>query len=173
MISTVKIGFADAVVGTTLKLTRTDGGEPLQVRIPPGAEDQSRVRVPGKGSPGHAGGPPGDLLLSLQVEPHPHFTREGDDLHIDLPIGLGEAYRGARIKVPTPHGDVKLTVPKGVQSGRKLRLRGKGVRRKDGRAGDLYVRLLVMVPTGDAPEIEQAIDALDLDGPGLRAKLRF
>ncbi len=171
--STINISFADAVVGSTLKLARADGGEPIQVRIPPGAENQSRVRVPGKGSPGHMGGPAGDLLLTLRVEAHPHFTRDGDDLHIELPIGLGEAYHGAQIKVPTPHGDVKLTVPNGVQSGRKLRLRGKGVRRKNGRTGDLYVRLLVMVSTDEGPEVEQAIEALDLDGPGLREKLTF
>lgn len=173
MTSTVKISFADAVVGTTLKLSRAEGGEPIQVRIPPGAEDQSRVRVPGKGSPGHMGGPPGDLLLSLQVEPHPIFTRDGDDLSVELPISLREAYHGAQVKVPTPHGEVKLTVPQGVQSGRKLRLRGKGVRRNNGRAGDLYVRLLVIYPTGESAEVEQAIDALDMDGEGLRAKLAF
>jgi curved DNA-binding protein len=171
--STVNISFADAVVGTTIKLARADGGDPIQVRIPPGAEDQSRVRVAGKGGPGQLGGPAGDLLLTLRVQSHPHFTRQGDDLHVELPIGLGEAYRGAQIKVPTPHGDVKLTVPKGVQSGRKLRLRGKGVRRKNGPAGDLYVRLLVTVATDGGPEIEEAIDALDLDGPGLRAELTF
>jgi len=171
--SAVTISFADAVVGTTLKLARGDGGEPIQVRIPPGAEDQSRVRVPGKGGPGHMGGPPGDLLLTLQVESHPSFTREGDDLYVDLPISLGEAFHGAQVKVPTPHGEVKLTVPQGVQSGRKLRLRGKGVRRKNGRAGDLYVRLLVMYPTDDATDVTKAIDALELDGEGLRAKLTF
>ncbi len=157
-LSSVKISFADAVQGTTLKLTPSRGGDTIQVRIPPGADDGSRVRIRGKGSPGVNGGPPGDLLLEIEVVPHEHFTRDGDDLYLDLPITLVEAYQGAKIAVPTPHGEVKLTVPKGAQSGQKLRLRGKGVQRKGKPAGDLYVRFLVTYPTSDA--IAEAVEAI-------------
>jgi len=157
-LSSVRIGFSDAVLGTTLKLTPSGGGETIQVRIPPGADDGSRVRIRGKGSPGVNGGPPGDLLLEIEVLSHEHFTRDGDDLYLDLPVTLVEAYQGAKIGVPTPHGEVKLTVPKGAQSGQKLRLRGKGVQRKGKPPGDLYVRFLVTYPTSDA--IAEAVEAI-------------
>jgi curved DNA-binding protein len=171
--SAVTIAFADAVRGTTLRLTLGGSSEPITVRIPAGADDKSRVRVRGKGAPGLGGSPPGDLLLTLDVEPHPHFTRSGDDLNLDLPITIGEAYRGAQVVVPTPHGDVKLTVPKGAQSGQKLRLRGKGVQRKDKPAGDLYVRFLVTYPAGDDPALAQAIATLGERDTDPRGDLRF
>ena len=171
--STVKIGFADAVRGTTLRLTTAGSSEAITVRIPAGADDQSRVRVRGKGGAGIGGAPPGDLLLTLDVEPHPHFTRSGDDLNLDLPITIGEAFRGAQVVVPTPHGDVKLTVPKGAQSGQKLRLRGKGVKRKDKPAGDLYVRFLVTYPAGDDPSVAEAIASLADHDADPRGDLRF
>ena len=167
--STVSIGFADAVRGTTLKLTPSGGGDVISVRIPPGAADGSRVRVRGKGGPG-MGGPPGDLILTLSVKPHAHFSRDGNDLLLELPISLKEAYAGAQVSVPTPHGDVKLTVPKRVQSGQKMRLRGKGVAPKGKPAGDLYVRFLVMYPDGDS--LDEVIDAMgDVADP--RAGISF
>ncbi len=169
--SSVKISFADAVRGTTLKLAPADGGEPITVRIPPGASDGSKVRVRGKGGPGVAGGPAGDLAVVIEVEPHPHFRREGDDLWLDLPITLGEAYAGGQIAVPTPHGDVKLTVPKRVQSGTQMRLRGKGVRRKDKPAGDLYVRFLVVYP--DRDDIAEAVSRIEAHAQNPRGDIRF
>ncbi|MEM1030244.1 MAG: DnaJ C-terminal domain-containing protein [Myxococcota bacterium] len=157
-LSTVRISFSDAVLGTTLRLTPRSGGDPIQVRIPPGADDGSRVRVRGKGGSGVNGGPAGDLLLEIEVERHEHFTREGDDLYLDLPVTLVEAYRGAKIDVPTPQGEVKLTVPAGTQSGQKMRLRGKGVQRRGKPAGDLYVRFLVTYPTVE--EVAEAVEAI-------------
>jgi curved DNA-binding protein len=157
--STVSIGFADAVRGTTLKLTPSDGGDLISVRIPPGANDGSRVRVRGKGGAG-MGGPPGDLILTLSVHSHPHFSRDGEDLLLELPISIKEAYAGAQVTVPTPHGEVKLTVPERVQSGQKMRLRGKGVAPKGKPAGDLYVRFMVMYPEGEGADFEKALDAL-------------
>ena len=171
--STVKIGFVDAVKGTTLKLSPSDGGEPITVRIPAGAADGSRVRVRGKGGRAPAGGPAGDLLLTLQVEPHSHFTREGDDLYLDLPITIAEAYEGGAINVPTPAGDVKLTVPKRVQSGKKVRLRGKGVARKGQPTGDLYVRFLVVYPDGADSEVQEAIETLGKHCEDPRGGIQF
>jgi curved DNA-binding protein len=158
MESSVTIDFASAVKGTTLQLQR--GNETVQVRVPPGANEGSRLRIPGQGSPGMGGGPPGDLLLTIHVTPHPHFKREGDDLHLDVPITLAEAYRGDKVRVPTPDGEVTLKVPPRTQSGQVTRLRGKGVARKGKEPGDLYVRFIVHVPTSDEPEVQKAVDVL-------------
>jgi curved DNA-binding protein len=156
--SSVTIDFVSAVKGTQLQLQRE--AEAVTVRVPPGAHEGSRLRIPGQGSPGFGGGPPGDLLLTIHVTPHPFFKREGDDLHIDLPVTLGEAYRGEKIRVPTPDGDVTLKVPKHTQSGSVTRLRGKGVARKGKEAGDLYVKFIVHVPTEDDPDVAKAVDLL-------------
>jgi curved DNA-binding protein len=170
--STIKISFKDAVNGTTLRLS-AEGEEPITVRIPAGASDGSRVRVRGQGSPGGAGAPPGDLLLTLEVEPHPLFTRDGDDLHVEVPITLSEAYHGARIVVPTPTGDVKLTVPKGVEAGQKRRVRGKGVARTGKTPGDLFVRFLVVYPTVQNADVAAAIDSIARYEENPRDKLSF
>ena len=156
--SSVTIDFTSAVKGTQLQLQR--GDEAVTVRVPPGAHEGSRLRIPGQGAQGFGGGPAGDLLLTIHVTPHPFFHREGDDLHIDVPVTLGEAYRGEKIKVPTPDGEVTLKVPKHTQSGSVTRLRGKGVARKGKEPGDLYVKFIVHVPTEDDPEVAQAVDLL-------------
>jgi curved DNA-binding protein len=158
--SSVTIDFASAVRGTTLELRpQGGGGVPVTVRIPEGAADGSRVRIAGQGAPSPSGGPKGDLILSIQVEPHPFFRREEDDLHLDLPVTVAEAYRGAKVRVETFSGPVTLKVAPGTQSGSVVRLRGKGVTRK-GKAGDLYVHFMVHVPTAQTPEVKQAIDTL-------------
>lgn len=169
--SQVVIDFVSAVKGTTLELTR--GGESVAVRIPPGANEGSRLRIAGQGHPGAGGGPAGDLLLTIHVSPHPHFTREGDDLHVDVPITIGEAYRGEKIRVPTPDGEVTLKVPVHTQSGQVTRLRGKGVAKKGKDAGDLYVKFIVHVPTVDDPEVAKAIDVLADKVPDPRGGLHF
>jgi curved DNA-binding protein len=156
--SSVTIDFVSAVKGTQLQLQR--GADSVTVRVPPGADEGSRVRIPGQGSPGFGGGTPGDLLLTIHVTPHPFFTREGDDLHVEVPVTLGEAYRGEKIRVPTPDGEVTLKVPKHTQSGNVTRLRGKGVARKGKEPGDLYVKFIVHVPTEDDPEVASAVDVL-------------
>lgn len=159
--SDVTIDLAQALQGTTLEL-RIQGGPagPVTVRIPPGADEGSRLRIPGHGAPSPAGGPPGDLVLRVHVRSHAHFRREGDDLHLDLPLTLAEAYRGAKVRVPTVDGAVTLTVPERTQSGQVARLRGKGVSRKGKPPGDLYVHFLVQVPTAAGPEVEQLIERL-------------
>jgi len=158
--SEVTVDFVSAIEGAELRLTLQDGGEPVTVRIPPGAGDGDKVRIPGHGTPGMFGGPAGDLVLAIRVRPHPFFEREGLDLHLDLPITVGEAFKGAKIRVPTPSGDVTLTVPNHAQSGQTVRLKGRGVKRKNDQ-GDLYVRFLIKLPDSDAPELARAIEALE------------
>lgn len=158
--SEVTVDFREALNGAELKLTLQDGGSPVTVRIPPGADDGDRLRVPGHGAPGPFGGTSGDLVLAIRVRPHPHFERKGLDLLLDLPITVGEAYRGAKVKIPTPEGDVTLTIPKRTQSGQQLRLKGKGVKRKKDQ-GDLYVRFQIRLPEGDSKDVEHAIDELE------------
>ena len=167
----VVIDFVSAVKGTTLQIQR--GNDAVTVRIPPGANEGSRLRIAGQGHPGAAGGPAGDLLLTIHVSPHPHFKREGDDLHLEVPITLAEAYRGEKIRIPTPDGEVTLKVPARTQSGQVTRLRGKGVARKGKDAGDLYVKFVVHVPTSEDPEVAEAIDALADKVPDPRTGLHF
>jgi len=136
--------------------------EKLNVTIPAGVGDGARVRVAGKGGVG-PGGVPGDLYFVVKVRPHPVLTREGQDLFIDVPITVSEAVLGATITVPTPQGPVQLKVPAGSQSGRRLRLRGRGAPDpKGGPPGDLYVRLMVQVPrNGSTRGLEDALAAIE------------
>ena len=128
--------------------------ESVHVNIPAGAETAKRIRVPEKGADGWRGGPPGDLYVIPRVRPHPLFSRAGRDLTMDLPISIGEAMRGASVRVPTPMGAVEVKIPAGAQSGQLLRVKGKGVQAcKNSQDGDLYLRLLVRVPKG-VTEIE-------------------
>lgn len=171
--SEVVIDFADAVRGATISLRLQQDAEPVAVRIPPGATDGDRVRVAGHGAPAPPGGTPGDLVISVRVRPHPHFEREGLDLHLDLPITVGEAYRGAKVTIPTPDGEVSLKVPSRAQSGQVVRLKGRGVKRRD-RTGDLFVRFLIRLPDAEGREVEQAIEALDhADGSDVREGITF
>lgn len=172
VMSEVTVDFLSAIRGAELRLRVQDGGEEVTVRIPAGAGEGDKVRVPGHGAPGAFGGPPGDLILLIHVQPHPSFERNGLDLHLDLPITVGEAYRGAKVRVPTPGGDVNLTVPRHAQSGQVVRLKGKGVKRGS-QTGDLYVRFLVQLPDTDSPEVESAVEALEGATSGdVRAAIR-
>lgn len=171
--SEVLVDFHSALRGAELKLRLQDGGDEVTVRIPAGAGDGDKLRVPGQGAPGPGGGPPGDLLLTVRVKPHPVFERAGLDLSLDLPITPGEAYHGAKIRVPTPDGPVTLTVPKHAQSGQIARLKGKGVRRQ-GQTGDLFVRFLIKLPAATSTEVERAVDALDKAmGGDIRSAITF
>lgn len=155
------IDFASAVRGATLQLAVGGRGEPVAVRIPPGADEGSRLRIPGQGAPAPVdGGQAGDLLLTLHVRPHPHFRREKDDLHLELPITVAEAFHGAKVRVPTIDGSVTMKVPSRAQGGQTLRLKGKGVARKGREPGDLYVHFKIVVPTSDDPELAKAVDEI-------------
>jgi curved DNA-binding protein len=159
--SEITIDFPAAVRGTTLEL-RPQGqvGTPVTVRIPPGAAEGSRVRIPGQGGPSNNGGARGDLVLNVHVTPHPYFRREGDDLHLDLPVTIAEAYHGGRVRVPTVEGAVTLKVPERTQSGQVVRLRGKGVAMKGRTAGDLFVHFMVQVPKDEGAEVAELVDKL-------------
>lgn len=124
--------------------TRTDT---LTVRLPAGVADGSRVRVPGKGHAGRRGGEAGDLYIDVQVRPHRLFRRDGDDVHVAIPVAVDEAALGARIEIPTPDGTARLRVVPGTQSGQRLRLRGRGApSARDGRRGDLVIEMRLMLP---------------------------
>ena len=171
--SEVVVDFISALRGAELKLRLQDGGEDITVRVPPGAGDGDKVRIAGHGAPGAYGGPPGDLLLSIRVKKHPHFERSGLDLYLDLPITAGEAYRGAKVRVPTPDGPITLTVPKHAQSGQVARLKGRGVKRKT-EQGDLFIRFQIKLPALDSEEIEQAVNTLESAMAGdVRADVHF
>lgn len=121
--------------------------ETIQVRLPPGVDDGSRVRVPGKGRAGRNGGPPGDLYIITRVAPHPFFRRIGDNIHCTVPITVPEAALGTRIEVPTIDGRARVRIPPGTETGQKFRLRGKGAPSLRGTArGDQYVEARVVTP---------------------------
>jgi molecular chaperone DnaJ len=127
----------------------------LNVRVPAGVDDGQRVRLTGRGAPGERGGPAGDLLVTVHVTPHPLIKRRGDDLVMSVPVTFAEAALGTLVTVPSPDGPVTLRVPPGTSSGRTLRVRGRGVKRKNGKAGDLLATVQVAVPqklTSDARE---------------------
>jgi len=129
----------------TGRLTRS---ERVLVDLPAGVGDGEQVRVPQAGHVGAGGAPPGDLYLTVRVAPHPEFRREGDDLHVVLPVAVHEAALGARVPVPTPRGSVTLRVPPGTQSGQRFRMRDRGAvsRRAEGRRGDLIVEIRLTLP---------------------------
>ena len=121
--------------------------EGVRVQIPAGVADGERVRIQGKGNAGAAGGPAGDLYITLRVAPHASFRREGDDLHTVVPIGIHEAALGARVEVQTPDGVARVRVPPGTQSGQRFRLRERGApSARDGRRGDLVIEVRLMLP---------------------------
>ncbi len=146
----------------------------VTVKIPAGVQTGSKVRLAGQGASGLRGGPPGDLLIELEVEDHPRVRRERDDLYLDLPITVAEAMLGGEVKVPTFTGEVTVRIPPGSQSGRKMRLRGRGVPHlKGGGEGDLYLVLQILVPdAASSPAAKQAAQALgDAYGGDVRADL--
>jgi DnaJ-class molecular chaperone len=147
------IEFLEAVTGATKRLTLPGGGT-LDVAIPPGIQEGQVLRLRGKGAPGLGEGEPGDALVEVTIKPHRFFTREGDDIHLELPVTLSEAVLGGRINVPTPTGAVTMSVPKGANTGTVLRLRGKGVPKRGGGQGDELVKLKVMLPPEPDPDLE-------------------
>lgn len=152
----LEIGLAQAVSGAKIPLRLADGST-VEVTIPPGVEEGRVLRLKGKGSPGIGGGSAGDALIELQLRPHPVFERRGDDLHMALPITLGEALRGAKVTVPTLQGPVVMTVPRRATTGAVLRLKGKGVPKAAGGAGDQYVRLEIALPQTADDALERAV----------------
>ena len=188
--ASVELDFTDVARGTTLRLGvsrfspcppcgatgRVGGGpcaacqargvrrgvDPVEVDIPPGVDSGTQVRVSGEGSAGPFGGPRGDLVVSTRVGEHPFFVRKGDGVYCEVPVGLWEALRGARIRVPTPVGDGVLVVPPGTPGGSVFRLRSQGLPRlADGTPGDLYVTVRIEVPTGLDARTDELVRELE------------
>ena len=145
------VPFADAATLSPQRITLADG-KSIDLKLPPGVETGTQMRLGGKGDPGLGG--PGDAIVTLDVQPHRFFTRDGDDVRLDLPISLAEAVLGASVRVPTVSGAVMLTVPPGSTSGKVLRLKARGFHGKGGTRRDQLVMLMVDLPAGDAALID-------------------
>jgi DnaJ-class molecular chaperone len=143
----LKIPFEDAVAMKPQRITLADG-KTIDLKLPQGIEDGTRIRLAGKGEEGPGGR--GDAIVTVEISPHRFYTREGTNIRLNLPVSLKEAVLGAKVKVPTPEGTVMLTIPKGTTSGKVLRLKGRGFAAKDGKPGDQLVTVEVDIPSDDA-----------------------
>jgi len=160
--ATVQLGLEQAHSGATVNLdvAREDGSSTLAITVPAGVVDGQRLRLRGRGGAGHAGGPAGDIFLHIRLAPHPVFRADKHDLYFDLALAPWEAALGADIEVQTLEGPVLLTVPAGTHSGRKLRLRSRGLATGHGARGDLYAIARIEVPTALTPRERELFDEL-------------
>ncbi len=142
----LKVPFADAATLAPQRIKLSDG-KTIDLKLPKGVEDGTKIRLAGKGQQGPGGA--GDALVTIAIAPHPFFTREGNDIRLRLPVTLKEAVLGAKVKVPTPEGPVMMTIPKGSSSGRVLRLKGRGFTAKNGTRGDELVTIEIEIPEAD------------------------
>jgi DnaJ-class molecular chaperone len=145
------VPFIDAATLAPQRITLADG-KSIDLKLPAGVENGTQMRLSGKGQPGPGGA--GDAIITIEVQPHRFFQRDGDDIRVDLPISLSEAVLGASVRVPTASGAVMLTIPKGSSSGKVLRLKGKGFNKKAGGRGDQLVTLMVDLPVDDDALVE-------------------
>jgi len=153
----IKVDFVEAAKGARKRITLTDG-QSLEVAVPPGTQDGQSLRLKGKGMAGLGGAATGDAFVEVTVTPHRFFTRQDQDIVLELPVSLQEAVLGASVQVPTIHGTVRLKIPAGSNSGSTLRLKGKGIAAKGGgKAGDQLVRLKVVLPSSPDPELVQLV----------------
>lgn len=143
----LQVPFEDAATLSPQRITLADG-KTIDLKLPAGVDTGTQMRLSGKGDAGPGGA--GDAIVTVEVQPHRFYTRDGDDVRIDLPINLAEAVLGGKVRVPTVEGAVMLSVPKGATSGKTLRLKGRGFHRKDGTRGDQLVTLMVDIPADDA-----------------------
>jgi DnaJ-class molecular chaperone len=143
----LKVPFEDAVALKPQRITLADG-KTIDLKLPQGLEDGTRIRLPGRGEEGPAGR--GDAIVTIEIAPHRFFGRDGNNIRLNLPVTLKEAVLGAKVKVPTPEGAVMLTIPKGTSSGKVLRLKGRGFAAKDGKRGDQLVAVEIDIPSDDA-----------------------
>jgi DnaJ-class molecular chaperone len=149
---TMTVSLEEAVKGGE-KRVRLPNGKELNVKIPAGVTAGQQIRLKGQGetAPGHRAG---DLLITVNIAPHPFFKVDGSDLRVDLPITLYEAVLGGKVRVPTLGGAVELSIPKNTSSGRTFRLKGKGLPKASGPSGDLFVTTRIMLPDGNDAELE-------------------
>ncbi len=156
--SELQIDLPTAVRGGEVAFSAN--GSAIKVKVPAGVRDGHKLRLAGKGVPA-PGGVPGDLMLTVKVQEHPSFRREGDDLHLRVPVTFVEAWRGAKVKIPTPQGDLTVKIPPGTSSGARLRLRGRGIpAHGQHEASDLIAHIEIVLPPGTAA-IEDAVAALE------------
>jgi len=139
----LKVQFEDAVALKAQRITLADG-KTIDLKLPPGLEEGTRIRLGGKGEEGPGGR--GDAIVTIEIVPHRFYTRDGTHIRLELPVALREAVLGAKVKVPTPEGAVMLTIPKGTTSGKVLRLKGRGFTAKDGKRGDQLVSVEIDIP---------------------------
>ncbi|MFZ5719010.1 MAG: DnaJ C-terminal domain-containing protein [Pseudomonadota bacterium] len=147
----LEIDLVDAIRGGKQRIAFSDG-RTIDVTIPKGAQDGQTLRLKGQGAPGRSA--PGDAFIEIAIKPHPVFRREGDALVMDLPVTLYDAVLGGKVEAPTPEGPVTLTVPKGSNTGARLRLKGRGLALAGGKRGDLFARLEVALPETVDPALE-------------------
>ncbi len=162
----LSVSLPDAATRASQRITLADG-KTIDLKLPAGVEDGTQMRLGGKGEQGPGGA--GDALVTIQIAPHPFFRRDGDNIRLDLPISLDEAVNGAKVKVPTVEGAVMLTVAPGSSSGKTLRLKGKGMPRKDGNRGDQLVTLEIHLPESDS-DLTRRLEGWR-DGRDLRGRL--
>ena len=155
------VSFEDAAALKGQRVT-LGSGKTLDIKLPPGVEDGTRIRLAGQGQPGPGGN--GDAIVTIAIRPHRFFRREGDNIRLDLPVSLDEAGLGAKVRVPTVDGAVMLSIPKGSSSGKVLRLKGKGFTARKGQRGDQLVTLMVQVP--DDPELVRFLEGWSKRGKG-------
>ena len=158
----LEIDLTDAIRGGKRRIAFSDG-RTIDVTIPKGAQDGQTLRLKGQGAPGRSA--PGDAFIELSIQPHPVFRREGDELVMDLPVTLYDAVLGGKIEAPTPDGPVTLTIPTGSNTGAKLRLKGRGLTGAGGKRGDLFARLVVVLPEGPDAELEALAEAMKAKRP--------
>lgn len=161
----VKVPFATAVTGgdASVSIHKADGTvSPVQVSIPSGIENGKKIRLRGQGQPGMHGGPDGDVIVVVNIAPHPYFQRNGLDLELDLPISLAEAINGAKIDVPTPYGTIAFNTPPMTSGGRRFRIKGHGVKHSGGK-GNLYLTVRIQLPENSSDELEAVADKLTLE----------
>jgi DnaJ-class molecular chaperone len=144
------VPFVEAATLTPQRITLADG-KTIDLKLPNGVEEGTKIRLAGKGEQGPGGA--GDGLVTISIQPHAFYRRDGNDIRMDLPVSLKEAVLGGKVKVPTPEGPVMLTIPKGSSSGKVLRLKARGFTDKSGKRGDQLVSLNVDLPSGD-PELQ-------------------
>jgi len=163
----MSLPFTDAIHGTTMELRLPHLRESTKVRIPPGIENGGRIRIPGKGEPGHGEGPAGDAYVNVRVEPHPLFTREGSDLYVDVPVGIATATLGGEVEVPTLDGRATIRIPPGTRSGQKFRLKGRGVpSRGSHAAGNLNAVVQIVPPKAIDARSKELLEEFARLNPG-------
>jgi DnaJ-class molecular chaperone len=171
------VPFNTAVLGgeAALSIRRADGNvETIKVKIPAGIDDGKRIRLRGQGEEGEGGAPAGDVLLTIHVSPHPYFKRTGNRLDVRVPVTLAEAATGAKIDVPTPQGTIALSIPPGTSSGKRLRIKGHGVRPKNGPAGDLFAEIQIVLPSDLTDDERKKLAEITAGRPANpRAELRW